>query len=100
LKIRSVAKSGLKFSRRNLFVLVLIILSVQILDETIGSLADILKGFAISFWGITLFTLLAIYVFGQFFIMGMIRSKNKEQQIRRTHFNRLERVVTVVQYAR
>jgi hypothetical protein len=74
-------------------------LTIQIIDETIGSLADILKGFTTSFWGLALFIFLAtVYGFGQYFILGMIKAKNKEQQIKRTQFNILEKVVTVVQY--
>jgi heme/copper-type cytochrome/quinol oxidase subunit 2 len=73
-------------------------LATQIIDESIGNLADILKGFTTSFWGLTLFVFLAmIYGFGQYFILGMIKAKNKEQQIKRSHFNMLETVVTVVQ---
>jgi len=73
-------------------------LAVQIIDESTGSLADILKGFATTFWGLGLFIFLAaIYGFGQYFILGMIKAKNKEQQIKRAHFNMLETVVTMVQ---
>lgn len=87
-----------KFSRRNLFIIVLIVLAAQIVDESIGGLADILKGFTISFSGISLFIILAvIYGIGQSFILGMVKAKNKEQQIKRTHFNAVERIVRVVQ---
>lgn len=39
-----------------------------------------------------------IYAFGQYFILGMVKSKNKEIEIRRKQFNTLERVLTIVQY--
>ena len=39
-----------------------------------------------------------MYGFGQYSILGMVKSKNKEKPIRRKHFNILEIVATVVQY--
>jgi hypothetical protein len=47
--------SAPKFSNRGFFVVFLIVIIPQIVDETIGSLADILKDFAVSFWGVALF---------------------------------------------
>ena len=77
----------------------LIVIVAQIVDTIIGSLADILKGFTVSFWGVTLFVgISVVYGFGQCSILGMVRSKNKEKAIRRKHFNVLEIVVTLVQY--
>ncbi|MEP6577172.1 MAG: hypothetical protein ABJB85_12155 [Nitrososphaerota archaeon] len=74
-------------------------LAVQIIDETIGGLADILKDFATSNQGITLFiSIVAIYGFGQYFILEMVKARNKEQQIKILHFNIIEKIVTVVQY--
>jgi hypothetical protein len=99
LKNFSVAKPVWKFSRRILFILVLIMLAVQIIDVTIGGLADILKDFAASYQGIALFISIAtIYGFGQYFILNMVKAKNKEQQIKRAHFNIIEKIVTVAQY--
>ena len=36
--------------------------------------------------------------FGQYTTLGMVKSKNKEKEIRKTHFNILEKIVTIVQY--
>jgi hypothetical protein len=92
-------KPAFKFSNRKLFVFFLVVLIAQIVDETIGNLSDILRDFAISFWGVALFiAIAAIYGFGQYFILGMVRAKNKEQEIKRMHFNVIEKIVTVVQY--
>ena len=74
-------------------------LSAQILDEVIGNLADIFKSFTVSFWGIITFVLLSItYIIGLYLILGMVKYKNKEQQIKRTHFDIVEVAVTLVQY--
>jgi hypothetical protein len=99
LKTLSLLKAVSKFSGRKLFGFFLVVLIAQIVDETIGNLADIFRDFAISFWGVTLFiAIAAIYGFGQYFILGMVRAKNKEQEIKRMHFNVIEKIVSVVQY--
>jgi hypothetical protein len=88
-----------RFNGGRLFAVFLIMLIAQTADTTIGSLADILKDFTSSFWGVSLFISISIaYGFGQFFILGMVKAKNKEKEIRRNHFNILEKIVTIVQY--
>jgi hypothetical protein len=94
-----VALSTSKFRNREFFVIFLMVIIAQIVDETIGSLADILKDFTVSFWGVALFIGVSIvYGFGQYFILGMVKAKNKEKEIRRTHYNILEKIVTIIQY--
>ena len=90
----------LKFNNRAFFVVFLIVFIAQVVDASIGSLVDILWEFTISFSGVILFfSISAIYVFGQYFILGMVKSKNKEKPIRRKQFNILERMMPVAQYA-
>jgi hypothetical protein len=49
----------------------LIIMTAQIIDTTIGSLADVFKNFAVSFWGVALFIGISIaYGFGQYSFWG------------------------------
>ena len=97
MKILSLLKAASKFSGRKLFGFFLVVLIAQIVDETMGNLADIFRDFAISFWGVTLFiAIAAIYGFGQYFILGMVRAKNKKQEIKRMHFNVIEKIVSVV----
>ena len=60
-----------KFSSRRLFAIFLIVIIAQVVDTTIGSLADILKDFAVSFWGMALFIGISIaYGFGQYSFWG------------------------------
>ena len=88
----------LKFSRRNLFILAIIVLARPDCYESIAGLADIFKDFAISSWGLSLFILLtAICMCGQYFILRMIKAKNRDQQIKRVHLSVVERAVTLVQ---
>jgi hypothetical protein len=79
-----------------MFVLVIV---VQIVDTVIGSLADILKEFTVSLSGVVLFVVMSVvYGFGQYSILGMVKSRNKEKQIRNKHFNVLENIVSIIQY--
>ena len=72
---------------------------MQAIDATIGNLADIFRDFTVSFWGVALFVGFSItYGFGQYFLLNIVKAKNKEQDIKRTHFKMLEKTVTAVQY--
>src|SRR5215211_6514101 len=95
----SAALWTLTYSNRKIFVLFLILIVVQAIDATIGNLADIFRDFAVSFWGVALFVGFSIiYGFGQYFLLNIVKAKNKEQDIKRTHFKMLEKTVTAVQY--
>jgi hypothetical protein len=87
------------YSNRKIFVLFLILIVVQAIDATIGNLADIFSDFTVSFWGVALFVGFSIiYCFGQYFLLNIVKAKNKEQEIKRTHFKMLEKTVTAIQY--
>jgi hypothetical protein len=87
------------YSNRKIFVLFLILIVVQAIDATIGNLADIFGDFAVSFWGVALFVGFSIiYGFGQHFLLNIVKAKNREQDIKRTHFKMIENIVTTVQY--
>ena len=87
------------YSNRKIFVLFLILIVVQAIEATIGNLADIFRDFTVSFWGVALFVGFSIiYGFGQYFLLNIVKAKNKEQDIKRTHFKMLEKTVTAVQY--
>jgi hypothetical protein len=87
------------YSNRKIFVLFLILVVVQAIDATIGNLADIFRDFTVSFWGVALFVGFSIiYCFGQYYLLNIVKAKNKEQDIKRTHFKMLEKTVTMVQY--
>jgi len=74
-------------------------LIVQAIELTISVAPDIFKEFTISLSGISLFVAIsAIYIFGQFFILGMVKAKNEESEIKRFSINTIEKVVTAVQY--
>ncbi len=75
--------TALRFDNRTFLAAFLVVIAAQIVDEIIGNLADIVKGFTISSSGIALFIGMSIvYGLGQFFILGMVKAKNKEKEIR------------------
>lgn len=87
------------FNRTKIFVLFLILIVIQAVDATIGNLADIFRDFAFSSGGLSLFFGFAIiYGLGQYFLLNIVKAKNKEQEIRRNHFKMVEKAVTAVQY--
>ena len=48
--------------------------------------------------GVTLFTTVAgVYIFGVYFLLRMVRTKNKESNFRRGHILRLEKIVSIIQ---
>ena len=60
------------------FVMFMIVIVAQIVDTVIGSLADVLKDFTVSLWGVVIFIgISVVYSFGQYSILGMVKSKNK-----------------------
>jgi hypothetical protein len=89
---------AIKYDRRKLFAVFLVVLAAQITDLTIGNLADVMKDFAGSFWGVTIFiTVAAICSFGQYFILALVRAKNKGTQIKKANLSKLEVAVFVAQ---
>lgn len=100
MKMLTSFESLFNFSRRKLFIAFFIVIIAQIIDATIGNLSDVLKQFTISLGGISLFLVISgICIFGQFFILGMVKKRNKDQIIKGIRFNTFERIVTIVQYA-
>jgi hypothetical protein len=74
-------------------------LIVQVVEVIISVAPDLFKEFTISLSGISLFVAIsAIYIFGQFFILGMVKAKNRESETKRFSINMIEKAVTAVQY--
>jgi hypothetical protein len=87
------------FDNRKLFPIFVIMVIIQVVELIISVAPDIFKEFTISLSGISLFVAMcAIYIFGQFFILGMVKAKNKESEPKRFSITMLEKTVTGVQY--
>src|SRR5213593_2187568 len=87
------------FSEKRLVVAFLILTAAIVVDWVLGTIADLVIDFAISIWGVVLFTILAsIYILGQYYVFTLVKSKNSETVSKKTHFKGLERVVSVTQH--
>jgi hypothetical protein len=88
------------YNRKKIFVVFIVLAAAQSIDLVLGSLSDVFRDFAVSSAGVALFVAIAsAYGIGQYFILGMVKTKNKEHETKRTRFKILERAVTTIQYA-
>jgi hypothetical protein len=68
-----------------------------VVDNSFSINADIFRDQIVSFWGVVLFVaIFGIYAFGQFFILEMVKSKNRQVS---GSIGISENVITIVQYA-
>jgi len=86
---------------RKLFAIFFIVMVALTVDISIGTTQDFLIDFAISFWGILLFTFIAaVYISGSYFMLKTIRAKIKENHSTSTHnLSTLEKIVAPIPYA-
>src|SRR5918997_612489 len=90
---------AIHYDQKKIFAKFLAIMGAQIIDLTIGSLADVMRDFAISFLGVSVFIILAIICgVGQYFILAMLRAKIREVKIKKVNFINLEAAVSIAQY--
>jgi hypothetical protein len=89
------------FEDRKLFTIFFIIMVALTIDISIGTTQDFLIDFAVSFWGILLFTLIAaVYLFGSFFMLRTVRTKSRENNSASSRdLSMLRKAVTPVHYA-
>lgn len=60
----------------------LIVMIALVIDLFISNIADIVNSQIVTFWGISLFVALSVvYVVGQYLIIGMVKTKNKEDNV-------------------
>ena len=86
------------YDSKKFFAAFLILIIALIVDIGISNIADIVSKQVANVIGVALFTTItAVYIFGQCFILGMIRTKNRESNFRRGHILRLEKIVTIIQ---
>jgi hypothetical protein len=85
------------YGERKLFIVFSVLMVALIVDNSFSINADIFRDQIISFWGIALFVaIFAVYAFGQFFILEMVKAKNRKLS-GSTRIN--ENVITIIQYA-
>src|ERR671914_1563608 len=65
-------------------------------ENSFSQVADIVRDQIVSFWGVVLFLSISIvYAFGQFFILEIVKAKNREVS---GSTSTKENVITVIQY--
>ena len=88
-----------RYDSKKLFVIFLVVMIALTIEIGISNIADILSKQAITFWGVTLFVVIAvIYVVGQYFILGLVKAKNEETEIKPRFLGISGKTVTIVQY--
>ena len=86
------------YSERKLFIVFFVLMVALIVDNSFSINADILRDQIVSFWGVVLFVaIFAVYAFGQFFILEMVKAKNR--QVLSGSIGNSENVITIAQYA-
>ncbi len=90
---------AISYDHKKILAIFLVLMAAQIIDLTIGSLADVMRDFAVSFSGVLAFIILAtICGAGQYLILTMVRAKNREVKIKKVNFMKLEIAVSITQY--
>ena len=85
------------YSERKLFVVFFVLMVALIVDNSFSINADIFRDQIVSFWGVVLFVaIFAVYAFGLFFILEMVKAKNRQVS---GSIGISENVTTIVQYA-
>src|SRR5215213_10867990 len=89
------------FEDRKFSAIFFIIMVALIIDISFGTTQDFLIDFAISFWGILLFTFIAaVYLFGSYFLLRTIRAKSRENNSTRIrNLSTLDKIVAPIHYA-
>src|SRR5690348_6092411 len=87
------------YDERRFFIIFLTVIVTLVVDVSISEVSDVFSRQLASNLGIVLFVIISgIYGVGQFLILNMIKAKNKESELGSVYTNRLEKMVTVVQY--
>lgn len=77
----------------------LIVMIALVIEYGISNVADILSKQITTFQGIALFIVIGIiYVVGQYFILEMIKAKNRESKIKAPFIEFVTKSVTIVNY--
>jgi hypothetical protein len=75
---------------------VFVLMVALVTENSFSQVADIVRDQIVSFWGVVLFLSISIvYAFGQFFILEIVKAKNREVS---GSTSTKENVITVIQY--
>jgi hypothetical protein len=86
----------LNYTDRKLFIVFFVLMVALIAENSFSQVADIVRDQIVSFWGVVLFVATSVvYAFGQFFILEIVKAKNREVS---GSIGISENVITIVQY--
>jgi hypothetical protein len=89
------------FGNWKLFVVFVALMIALTVDISIGTTQDMVRDFAVSSWGISLFvTVAAVYIAAQYYILKTVRTRSKETEIKRKghSLDRLQKIVIISQF--
>lgn len=76
-----------------------IVMIALFIDSAISSFADTVSNLMVSFWGITLFIIIAaVFGLGQYFILEIVKTKNRQNPVKPHNSDTIEKMMTVAQY--
>src|SRR5918995_4757406 len=85
-------------SRLALYIIISVVISALIIDTLLNTVADFIFEGLVTFWGVTLFFILAfIYVMGQYVILQYLKSKTRDARSKSPFLNATHKTVTVIQ---
>ena len=87
------------YDRRKMLITFSIVMIALVIDLFISNIADIVSSQIVTFWGISLFVGLSVVcVVGQYLIIGMLKTKNKEVNVSSYNVKKFEIAATILQY--
>ena len=85
-------------SRLAFYIIISVVISALIIDTLLNTVADFIFEGLVTFWGVTLFFILAfIYVLGQYVILQYLKSKTRDARSKSPFLNATHKTVTIIQ---
>ena len=87
-----------ELGHNSFYIMLIAVISALIIDSLLNWVADFIYQNLVTFWGVTLFFLLAsVYLLGQYFILRFVKSKSKDIRSKSPFLNLTYKAVTIVQ---
>lgn len=95
--LRQIFFSG-EASRLSFYIIISVVISALLIDTLLNYVADFIFEGLVTFWGVTLFFILAsIYLLGQYVILQYLKSRTKDVRSKSPFLNATHKTVTVIQ---
>jgi signal transduction histidine kinase len=95
--LRQIFFSG-EASRLSFYIIISVVISALLIDTLLNYVADFIFEGLVTFWGVTLFFILAsIYLLGQYVILQYLKSRTKDVRSKSPFLNATHKTVIVIQ---